>query len=235
METGQTCNVRASHNLLLCDGKHDLTIAIDILEFSFSESGLVDVTPGPYVPTGPKCLITLMDGLRAGRCLDGESLDNQPGGPVNTYPCTKRWSQYLSFGNGEDTPAGSIHTVVPLYTQMRINETGREQEPYMCLGVARRGNEDEEDWFDARENFYEDYEDFDEDLEELEAEFEGEYPPLQYWLGRQLMMTRCSNDGAIVEWTLVPFIVEDESTEEIIIDVPSPDKKVDDSSEDEEL
>lgn len=184
--------------------------------------------------TGPKCIITMMDGLRKGRCLDGESLDNQPGGPANAFPCTKRWSQYISFGNGIDVPAGTIHTVVPTYTQMRINATGREQEPYMCLGVARRGELDEEDWFDKREAFFEDYEDLDNDLEEVEAQFEGEYPPLVYWLGRQLMMTRCSNEGAVVEWTFVPFI--EEGDEEGVESAGSnSETTVDESSEDEEL
>jgi hypothetical protein len=155
------------------------------------------------------------------------------------FPCTKRWSQYISFGNGDDVPAGSIHTIVPLYTQMRINETGREQEPHMCLGVAKRGEKDEEDWFDAREDFFESYEDLDEDLKELEEESDGGYPSLLYWLGRQLIMTRCSNEGAVVKWTLVPFIIEEESdveeeSDEESID-SSPKDIIDDSSEDEEL
>lgn len=206
---------------------------------SFSDSGEVEVTPGPFMPTGPKCIISMMGGLRGGRCLDGESLDNQPGGPVNVFPCTKRWSQYISFGNGNDVPAGSIHTVVPLYTQMRINETGREQEPFMCLGVARRGEKDEEDWFGKREDFFEDYEDLDEDLEELEKESDGGYPSLIHWLGRQLMMTACTNEGALVKWTLVPFIIEEEGDEEEETKeesiVSSPKHTMDDSTEDEEL
>lgn len=186
------------------------------------------------MPTGPKCIITLMDGLRKGRCLDGESLDNQPGGPANAYPCTKRWSQYISFGNGVDVPAGSIHTVVPTYTQMRINATGREQEPNMCLGVARRGEMDEEDWFDKREDFFEDYENLDEELEKIEEELDDGYPPLVYWLGRHLMMTRCSNEGAVVEWTLVPFIVE-EDEDNVKSSDSTPDDTISGESEDEEL
>ena len=181
--------------------------------------------------TGPKCLITMMDGLRTGRCLDGESLDNQPGGPANAFPCTKRWSQYISFGNGIDVPDGTLHTVVPTFTQMRVNATGREQEPYMCLGVARRGDLDEGDWFEKRGEFWEDYEELDKDLEEIEAQHEGEFPPLQYWLGRQLMMTRCSNEGAVVEWTFVPFI-EDDDEESVDSDSVT---TIDETSEDKEL
>lgn len=202
-----------------------------------SDSGEVEVTPGPFMPTGPKCLIKMMDGLREGRCLDGESLDNQPGGPVNVYPCTKRWSQYISFGNGVDVPTGSIHTVVPKYTQMRINATGREQEPYMCLGVARRGEKDEADWFDKRKDFYESYEDLDEEIEALEG-IDGEYPPLLYWMGQQLMATSCSNEGAVVTWTLVPFIeeedVDDDEGHKESSD-STPEDALEDGSEDEEL
>ena len=208
---------------------------------TYSDSGVVEVTPGPFMSTGPKCIIKMMDGVRAGRCLDGESLDNQPGGPANVFPCTKRWSQYISFGNGIDAPAGTIHTVVPLYTQMRINETGREQEPHMCLGVLRRGEKDEQDWFDKREDFFESYEDLDEELEELEDISAEGYPSLTYWLGQQLMMTRCSNEGAVVKWTLVPFIVEEDTVEEDTVEednefAPSSiENSIDHESEDEEL
>ena len=200
------------------------------------DSGEIEVTPGSFMPTGPKCVIKMMDGLREGRCLDGESLDNQPGGPANVYPCTKRWSQYISFGNGVDVPAGSIHTVVPKYTQMRINATGREQEPYMCLGVARRGEKDEEDWFGKREDFVDSYEDLVEELELLEEELDGAYAPLLYWMGKQLMMTRCSNEGAVVEWTLVPFIEEDDEDEgQEEPRNPALEDAGDEGSEDEEL
>jgi hypothetical protein len=178
----------------------------------------------------------MMDGVREGRCLDGESLDNQPGGPVHVFPCTKRWSQYISFGNGVDVPEGSIHTVIPFYTQKRINETGREQEPYMCLGVAKRGEKDEEDWFHKREEYFESYEDLVEDLKGIKASNQSDqgYPSLLYWLGQQLMMTSCSNEGAVVKWTLVPFIVEEEEEEEDR-DVSQEDNIGGGGSEDEEL
>lgn len=233
-----------------------------------------------------------MDGIRRGRCLDGESLDNQPGGPTNVFPCTKRWNQYLSFGNGKEAPVGSIFTTVPMHTRNRIAETGREQTPYMCLGVARRGELDEDDWFGERTEFNDSYEDLfdDEDTDATYSETKGEgeddkehtttksgdegqveearpssdkgdivkpegkesrddkvlakpplsdkdgfvelegeesrkmlqekdeaddedvddhYPSLLYWLGKQLMATRCDNKGAVVEWVLVPFIIEE--------------------------
>lgn len=183
------------------------------------------------MPSGPKCTFTMMDGIRAGRCMDGESLDRQPGGPVHVYPCTKRWNQLHSFGNGKDVPSGSIHIAIPTYTQKRVNATGREQEPYMCLGVAKRGEKDEDDWFDEREEFFESYEELEEELEALEEEYdEGEYPSLLHWKDHQVMTTRCSNEGAVITWTLVPFIEEAEDTL-----VLSTEKDTDASIEDEEL
>ena len=199
----------------------------------YSDSGDVKVTKGFYTPTGPRCTFNMMDGIRAGRCLDGESLDNQPGGPVQVFPCTKRWNQFLSFGNGEEVPSGAIHTTVPLHFRKRIESTGRKQEPYMCLGVAMRGNDDEEDWFDERTEFFESYEDFEfdeeseggtnetdtnvtSDTKDATADNEDSderLRPLVYWLGKHLMATKCSNQGAVIEWVLVPFIEEEENGE----------------------
>ena len=164
-----------------------------------------------------------MDGLRTGRCLDGESLDSQPGGPVHVFPCTKRWNQFLSFGNGKDAPKMTIHTNVPLHTRRRIAETGREQEPYMCIGVAGRGDLDEEDWLGVRTATAEDDDDEDELIDEIdhdnfsldeddtdadEDQVTDGPPPLSRWEGQQLIATRCSNLGAIIDWVVVPFIVE---------------------------
>ena len=187
-------------------------------------------------------MMRIMDGLRMGRCLDGESLDPQPGGAVHVFPCSTRFSQFLSFGNGREVTAGAIHTTIPLHTRRRIAETGREQEAYMCLGVAGRGNLDEEDWLgrrteeeeeDDEEEQYEDHayadhtddEHADEDqdtfsvdgdesvIEEIVEEIEeGQWPSLHHWLGKQLIATRCSNVGAIINWLVVPFIEEEEIT-----------------------
>jgi hypothetical protein len=178
-----------------------------------------------------------MDGLRAGRCMDGESFDPQPGGPVHVFPCQKRWHQYLSFGNGKEAPVGALHTNVPLHTRRRIAETGREQEAYMCLGVPGRGDLDEEDWLGRRKTYLEesesedsedserslvdgiDLDNFsvdgdDEHREDMEIEDEGTQGPLDlwHWEDEQLVATRCSNVDAIIEWVLVPFIEEDNST-----------------------
>jgi hypothetical protein len=182
----------------------------------YRDSGDVQATRGFYTP-GPRCNFLMMDGIRAGRCLDGESLDRQTGGPVHVFPCTKRWNQFLSFGDRKNTPAGAIYTTVPKHIRDRIISTGREQEPYMCLGVAFRGELDEEDWFLERKEFFEGYDIEHRDPSAIasdERKKDGEkYRHLMYWLGEHLMATRCSNEGAVIEWILVPFIIENDNNE----------------------
>jgi hypothetical protein len=199
------------------------------------EDGEVDVTPGTYNPTGPRCMIRMMDGIRTGRCLDGDSLDSQPGGPVHVFPCTKRWNQFFSFGNGKEVPKMAIHTNVPLHTRKRIAETGRAQEPYMCLGVPGRGKMDEEDWLGVRgeenENDSSNLEEvggteaIDKDSFSLEEDDSSsdetgptELSPLSEWERKQLIATRCSNTDALIEWLVVPFIMEDYVTSDTGID-----------------
>jgi hypothetical protein len=99
----------------------------------------------------------------------------------------------------------------------------------MCLGVAGRGDLDEEDWLgvrteDEEEESSDDEDDEDELIDEidhdtfsleeddsdLETGLDKDGPaPLSQWEGEQLIATKCSNVGAIIEWVVVPFIVED--------------------------
>lgn len=196
----------------------------------------MEVTPGVYNPTGPRCNLKMMDGLRVGRCLDGESFDPQPGGPVHVFPCHNRWHQYISFGDGIHAPAGALHTNVPEHTRKRIAETGREQERYMCLGLDGRG-EKEEDWLGQRKEMMEKMkqrelelmgesedsedeqepsvdqeEDAEEKSEEENAEDKGDGPlDIWHWEYEQLHAIKCSNTAAVIEWIIVPFIEEENS------------------------
>jgi len=114
----------------------------------------------------------------------------------------------------------TLHINVPLHTRNRIAETGREQEPYMCLGVSGRGKLDEEDWLGARGEKEADSsqkeesnetEEIDNDNFSADADDAGneESADLSEWEGKQLIATRCSNVGAVIDWLVVPFIVED--------------------------
>lgn len=170
----------------------------------------MSVTSGLYSQTGPQCMFTQMDGLRTGRCMDGESDRTQPGGEVQVFPCRKRWHQTFSFGNGELAPLGSIHMNVPLHVQNRIKSKGKDQEPHMCLGVLGRGDKDEVDW-DAEVTT-----NMDEDEISISSK-DGARAPLSEWEGEQVVTTRCSNTEGIIEWIFVPFIHEDE-VEEYVTD-----------------
>jgi Core-2/I-Branching enzyme len=170
------------------------------------------MTPGEYSPVGPRCMLTQIDGLRAGRCVDGEMDRLQPGGDLHVFPCMKKWNQFLSVGNGTLAPRGSLHTTIPRHIVDRIQYKGYEQESFLCVGVLGRGDHDEEAWAEdlakrgmtARVDI------------EVSASIDTlkTLPPWSNFNGVQLVTTRCSNIGAIVEWVYVPFIVENENEAE---------------------
>jgi hypothetical protein len=183
----------------------------------------MEMTPGRYSPTGPRCTLTLMDGIREGRCLDAHSIDIQPGGAARVFPCVKRWPQFFSFGDGGLAPKGSMHTNVPQHIVDRIRESRPNEPPqenFLCLGVLNRGTNDEDHLFDLippKE---------DEDGQEIEGqEIDGHlvkeyndeefdvdgFLKLDHFRGEEIVATRCSNIGAVIEWLFVPFIVEDEN------------------------
>lgn len=106
---------------------------------------------------------------------------------------------------------------------------------FQCLGVGGRGDNDEEDWFGTRELEEEerksssDDEETDEQLEEMDRDVytfdddeagedsrrheDGSMLPLSHWEDHQLISTKCSNMGAVIEWVVVPFIVESEDVD----------------------
>jgi len=159
------------------------------------------VSPGMYSLTGPQCMFKQMDGLRVGRCMDGESDQTQLGGEIQVFPCRNKWQQTFSFGNGVQTPVGSLHLNVPLHVQNRIQSKGKEQEPHMCIGVVGRGDRDEEKWDVDDGNL----------RGKEEAKKRNRLASLEEWEGEQVVTTRCSNVGAIIEWILVPFVHKDDA------------------------
>jgi len=177
------------------------------------DSGELNVTQGLHSRTGPSCLLKQVDGLRKGRCTDIETERLKPGGPVHVFPCVHRWNQFVSFGDGEVTPKGSIHSNVPLHIIDRIKSKGRTQHPYMCFAASGRGEDDTDDWEeDAKLDKADksDDESLTPDIENFEAlKAEHGKPPLKLWSGKQLVSTPCSNTDAVIEWLFVPYIVED--------------------------
>lgn len=190
----------------------------------------LNMTAGTFSKTGPRCMLTQVDGIRTGRCLDGDSgVQPTPGGAVQVFPCAKRWHQFFSFGGNVATddageplpPKNSIHTSIPRHMVRRLRDHVGfpDQDYYICLGVKGRGDKDEEDWV-VDQYLGDDGEDLiPEDLENLGVD---NLPPFRKWSGMQLVSTQCSNTDAVIEWLYVPFIVEEEeavtaekSTEEI--------------------
>lgn len=187
--------------------------------------------PGEYSPTGPRCMLTQMDGIREGRCLDGHSSDIEPGGKVRVFPCVKRWPQFFSFGNGTLAPKGSMHMNVPQHIVDRIR-TSRPDEPpqesYLCLGILGRGDKDEDHLYEVSDTEASSG-DGDEDQEIVKEYDEEEFGSdgflkLDHFQGEEIVATRCSNVGAVIEWLFVPFIVESEAQEETM-DSDSNDKE----------
>lgn len=178
-------------------------------------NGDMEMTPGKYSPTGPRCMLTQVDGIRAGRCLDGHSNDIEPGGKARVFPCVKRWPQFLSFGNGILAPKGSMHTNVPRHIVDRITESRPDeppQESYLCLGVLGRGDRDEEHLYEVEDEVGEDeviVKEYDDDQFGADGLIK-----LDNFQGEEIVATRCSNVGAVVEWLFVPFIDEDGEEED---------------------
>ena len=183
--------------------------------------------PGEYTPTGPQCMLKLVDGPREGRCLDVESERVQPGGKVHVYPCVTRWHQLFSFGGkekdgggGEEgssegdvvAPLGSVHASLPRHVVKTLGDKGKMQEKGLCLGVKGRGSMDESEWEeDGDEKEEEDGFPLEDTYEENAGSSSSGTKPLRLWKGAQLRTTPCSNVDGVVEFFYVPFIVEEES------------------------
>ena len=187
----------------------------------------MNVTSGSYSQSGPQCMFKQMDGVRQGRCMDGESDRTQPGGEIQVFPCRKRWHQTFSFGNGIQTPKGSIHMNVPLHIQNRIKSKGKTQEPHMCVGVLGRGNNDEDDW----DNENSDRNDVTKDVGSAKQtkQLSVDLLPLSSWEDEQLVTTRCSNIGGVIKWIFVPFIDESDANY-VIMDEDNTREEMDDKA-----
>ena len=189
----------------------------------------MNVTAGLYAPTGPQCMYKQMDGLREGRCMDGESSRIQPGGELQVFPCRNRWHQTFSFGNSVHTPKGSLHMNVPLHIQNRIKSKGKDQEPFMCLGVLGRGNKDETDWDESETNVGDEDEDETRSEDILGTSYDDvedeTLPLLSEWSGEQVVTTRCSNFGGVIEWIFVPYVHEAYATYNIFSEADDASKR----------
>ena len=159
-------------------------------------------------------MLKQMDGIRAGRCFDAQSDSIQPGGPTQVFPCWHKWYQFLSFGDGERAPLGSMYTTIPSHNVKQIQNLGHEQDSYMCLGVYDRGSKDELDWND-KESRKQTSTSSEPEPTTLESSSKVAPPaPLSEWSGEDIVTTRCDNVDGVIEWVFVPYIVEEDDEDE---------------------
>lgn len=177
----------------------------------------MNVTLGSYSATGPRCMLQQVDGIRAGRCLDGGSSNFQPGGETQVFPCMREWYQFVSFGDGQVAPIGTLYSTVPLHIVKQIHAKGHPQIPYMCLGVFGRGDLDEPNWDDEDETqLLENSQMKSRTIADINVT--KEWPPLSEFKESRVVMTQCTNVGALIEWVFVPFILEDDPTSATVVD-----------------
>jgi len=148
------------------------------------------------------------DGLRAGRCMDGDFGNDKPGGKAHVFPCVQRWHQFFSVGNGTLAPSGSLHVTIPKHIVRTIEKGDKKQEAHLCLGACGRGGTDE-DWPDEVCGKTQEEKN---DMMPISTRYpNGHLVPLKKWKGKHLVTTRCSNLDSVVEFLYVPFIMEDEA------------------------
>mmetsp|Transcript_18224 Transcript_18224/g.32102 ORF Transcript_18224/g.32102 Transcript_18224/m.32102 type:complete len:349 (-) Transcript_18224:53-1099(-) len=174
-------------------------------ELKRNATGELEMIPGEYSEKGPGCGIKLGDGVRAGRCLDVQQEHHEPGGLLHVYPCYTRWHQMFSFGNGTIAPRGAVHTSLPLHIAREMRKKEDEVHQHLCIGVVGRGDA-EETWIEYTEEEMEEYDPW--ELDDVEVYPNGR-KSLQLWSGQQLQTTPCSNEGGVIEFYYVPFIVEE--------------------------
>ena len=154
--------------------------------------------PGDYSPIRPRCMLTQINGLWVGQCIDREMDWLQPAGGLQVFPCMKKWNPFLSVWNGTFALWGSLHTTIPRHSVDWIQYKGYEQESFLCVGVLGQGDCNKKAWAkDLAKHGLTAHVD-----NEVSASIDTlmTLPPWSNLNGVQFVTTRCSNIGAIVEW-----------------------------------
>jgi hypothetical protein len=182
----------------------------------------MNVTLGKYSATGPRCMLQQMDGLRSGRCFDGGSTTFQPGGETQVYPCMREWFQFVSFGDGQFAPKGSMYSTIPSHIVKQINVMGHKYIPHFCLGVFERGDKDEMNWEDeAYEKSIANDTTILKSPSKNDTKLSVEWEPLSSYKDAAIVTTQCDNLGAVIEWVFVPFIDEEKDTQTFNHSIPT--------------
>ncbi len=180
-------------------------------------------------------MLKQIDGLRAGRCIDGDFGTDTPGGKSHVFPCVQRWHQFWSVGNGTLAPSGSLHMTMPKHIVKTIQRGGKTQESHLCLGACGRGGTDQ-DWPDDVCGKTQEEKN---DMMPIATTYpDGSLVPLKKWKGKHLVTTRCSNKDSVIEFLYVPFILEDLAASDETADgssIPDDDLNDDDDDDEDEL
>lgn len=148
-------------------------------------TGEIKATPGNYSVTGPRCMLKQMDGIRAGRCFDGDTGNEFPEGETLVFPCVHRWGQFLSVGDGSVAPKGSLFFHIPAHVIRMLARDGREQYDSMCLsvGTVKEGETGLVEKKSSR--------------------------PIADWVDHAVVSIPCTETENVIEWAFVPYIVDD--------------------------
>lgn len=149
-----------------------------------NDTGSLKVTPGNYSVTGPRCMLKQMDGIRSGRCFDGDTGNASPGGEAFVFPCVQRWGQFLSVGDGRVAPEGSLFFHIPKHIVGMLASAGTEQHAFLCLSVAELNDE----------------------AEPIELKSQR---PMTAWEDHPIISIPCTDEKNVIEWVFVPYIQED--------------------------
>lgn len=159
----------------------------------------MNVTAGNYSSTGPRCRLKQMDGQRSGRCIDADAGKSDLGGRTQVFPCTDKWYQLVSFGDGVHAPLGSIYIKVPSHIVRQLHRIGQQSSQFMCFGV---GNETEEA-VSGQE--------LASGGKEMHVDSVPALTPPSNRVHQKIITVPCTDSNSVIEWLFVPYIVEEGS------------------------
>ena len=168
------------------------------------------MSTGEFSEIGPSCMLKQFGGLRHGRCLDVESERIEPGGQLQVYPCSNKWHQTFSFGNGTLASIGAVHATVPRHIVNAIRKRGKTQASQLCLGVLCRSALKPDVWDeDLRQGLdYLKSADF-VPKKAMHCRHSGLTLPLHLWKFKNVVTVPCTDTGNVIDFIVVPFIRED--------------------------
>lgn len=170
---------------------------------------------GKYTPAGPHCMIKQLGGPHNKRCIDIVGERVEPGGQLQVFPCMSQWHQMFGFGGGEIARNSTIFGSVPKHIINALRYKAKDQPPYLCFGVIGRGNKEYTPWNEDEKREHLNTVDFvSKKAKKMRQKTEGQQLPLRLWKNKQLVTVPCTDESAVIDFLFVPFIVENDDSEE---------------------